>query len=316
MLQLPRPLLFALFLVVIGSGGSAEAASLALEPAKLQQLSVPADGHPLALWAREVRQPNGVIVLLHGRTWSALPDFDLQVPGDQRSVMQSLNARGYSTFALDLRGYGKTPRDATGWLTPGRAARDVIATLEWLAKEKKIERPVLLGWSFGSIVSQLAAQRRPDLISALILYGYPRDPASPTAGLTDPAQPAREVNTPERASSDFISPEVTPKRVIDAYVAAALAADPVRVDWHDQAQFAELDPAKVVTPTLVLQGERDPFAPADAQARLFTHLGTPDRQWVVLPGADHAALVEDVHPAFIAAVVAFVTRSGRDSVRQ
>jgi pimeloyl-ACP methyl ester carboxylesterase len=85
----------------------------------------------------------------------------------------------------------------------------------------------------------------------------------------------------------------------------------VRVDWNNPEQFAELDPAKVVTPTLVIHGERDPLAPIDAQSRLFTRLGTPDRQWVVLPGGDHAALVEDTHPAFIAAIVAFVARPGR-----
>ncbi|MGH8241021.1 MAG: alpha/beta hydrolase, partial [Steroidobacteraceae bacterium] len=63
---------------------------------RLQQFTVVAEGHPLALWAREVRRPRGAIVLVHGRTWSALPDFDLQVPGEQRSVMQALNAQGYS----------------------------------------------------------------------------------------------------------------------------------------------------------------------------------------------------------------------------
>src|SRR5690242_10861192 len=157
---------------------AAGVASDAVAAPKLEQLTVPADdGLALALWGREVAKPKGVIVLLHGRTWSALPDFDLQVPGDQRSVMQSLNARGYSAFALDMRGYGKTPRDATGWLTPDRAARDVAGVLEWLATAKKIQRPVLLGWSYGSLVAQLTAQRRPELMSALILFGYPRDPA-------------------------------------------------------------------------------------------------------------------------------------------
>jgi len=86
---------------------------------KLEQLTVKADdGLPLALWARQVARPRGVILLIHGRTWSALPDFDLQVAGEQRSVMQALNQKGYSAFALDLRGYGKSPRDATGWMTP------------------------------------------------------------------------------------------------------------------------------------------------------------------------------------------------------
>jgi pimeloyl-ACP methyl ester carboxylesterase len=269
---------------------------------------VPVDGHTLTLWAREVSRPKGVIVLLHGRTWSALPDFDLQVPGEKRSVMSSLNEKGYSAFALDMRGYGKTPRDATGWLTPDRAARDVIGTLEWLAGEKKIRRPVLLGWSMGSIVSQLAAQRRPELLSGLILFGYPRDPANPAPAQIVPAQPARSPNTKEAAASDFISPEVISRKIIDAYVAAALSADPVRVDWSNPEQFAELDPSKIVTPTLVIHGERDPLTPIDAQSRLFTRLGTPDRQWVVLPGGDHAALIEDTHPAFVAAIVAFVSR--------
>jgi pimeloyl-ACP methyl ester carboxylesterase len=166
-------------------------AAAAVAAPKLRQLAVPVDGHTLTLWAREVSRPKGVVVLLHGRTWSALPDFDLHVPGEKRSVMVSLNERGYSAFALDMRGYGKTPRDSTGWLTPDRAARDVIGTLEWLARDKNIRQPVLLGWSNGSIVSQLAAQRRPELMSGLILFGYPRDPANPAPAQTVPAQPAR-----------------------------------------------------------------------------------------------------------------------------
>lgn len=282
---------------------------------KLQQLAVTSDGFTLALWAREVPRPKGAIVLVHGRTWSSLPDFDLEVKGagykNGRSVMQSLNARGYSTFALDLRGYGKTPRDATGWLAPDQAARDVNAALEWLAQSRHVSRPTLLGWSNGAVVVQLAAQRRPELISNLILFGYPRDPANPAPPQTIPAEPAREVNTRERAMSDFISPQVTPVAVVEAFVAAALAADPVRVDWRNPEEFAALDPARVVTPTLVIHGERDPFAPVPAQARLFTQLGTPDRQWVILPGADHAALLEDSHSAFIAAILAFVERPVR-----
>lgn len=285
--------------------------AVAFAAPKLQQLAVPADGHMLTLWAREVSRPKAVIVLIHGRTWSALPDFDLQVSGEQRSVMQSLNARDYSAFALDMRGYGKTPRDATGWLTPDRAARDVILTLEWLAQTKKVQRPVLLGWSMGSLVSQLAAQRRPELISSLILFGYPRDPDNPAPSQVVPAEPARAANTKEAAASDFISPEVVSQKVVDTYVAAALAADPVRVDWNNPEEFKELDPARVVMPTLILQGERDPLTPSDAQARLFTRLRTADRQWVVLPGGDHAALIEDTHPAFIAAIDSFIHRAGR-----
>ena len=70
------------------------------------------------------------MVLLHGRTWSARPNFDLQVPGEDLSLMDGLVEAGYAAFAVDLRGYGQTPRDETGWLNPDRAAKDLKAVLE------------------------------------------------------------------------------------------------------------------------------------------------------------------------------------------
>jgi pimeloyl-ACP methyl ester carboxylesterase len=229
--------------------------------------------------------------------------------------MRALNARGYSAYALDMRGYGATPRDASEWLTPERAAADVSVVLEWLEqhqadRSRKVatRRPVLLGWSMGSLVAHLVAQRHPELISDLILFGYPRDPAKPTPIEAAPTAAPREPNTRARAISDFISPAVISQAVIDAYVKAALASDPVRADWRDLQQFNELDPAKVSVPTLLLHGERDPLTPLDAQARVFTTLGHPDRQWSILAGGDHAALIEDTAPAFVAAIVAFIER--------
>ena len=88
----------------------------------LERREVRADGHPLSVWSK--RPPTvakGAIVLLHGRTWSALPNFDLHAAGQRVSLMDALVARGYAVYALDARGYGGTPRDSTGWLTPERA---------------------------------------------------------------------------------------------------------------------------------------------------------------------------------------------------
>ena len=79
-------------------------------------------GHSLALWEKRAPQPKRAIVLVHGRTWSSLPDFDLQVSGEHRSLMDALVAKGYAVYALDLRGYGATARDRTGWNSPDQAA--------------------------------------------------------------------------------------------------------------------------------------------------------------------------------------------------
>ena len=145
--------------------------------AALQHHTLDVDGHPMAVWEKSPENPTATIVLIHGRTWSSLPDFDLQVPGEDLSLMDGLVAEGFGTFAVDLRGYGGTPRDETQWLTPDRAARDVVEILRWVA-ERTGDLPALFGWSNGSMVAQLAAQRSGELMSALILFGYPVGPDS------------------------------------------------------------------------------------------------------------------------------------------
>jgi pimeloyl-ACP methyl ester carboxylesterase len=252
-------------------------------------------------------------LLVHGRTWSALPDFDLQVPGENRSLMDALVAEGYSAFAVDLRGYGRSPRDDSGWMSPDKAAADVNAVLSWIDSQFHAPaKPVLLGWSMGATVSQLAVQSRPDLVSALVLFGYWFDSAAPIPLAPEPVEPPRRATTAENAASDFIAPGVITRKAIDAYVKACLAADPIRVDWRRLDQFNALDAAKVTVPTLLLQGEHDPLANTDAHARVFTHLGTAERRWIVIAGGDHAALLEDTQPEFVASVVEFIERPRPD----
>jgi pimeloyl-ACP methyl ester carboxylesterase len=285
------------------------AASVALAQAALVKHTVTADGHPLALWEKRASHPKGTILLLHGRTWSSLPDFDLQVPGEHHSLMDALVARGYAVYALDLRGYGATPRDASGWDTPDRSAEDLSVALAWVAKNSKVAgKPALLGWSNGSTVSLLCALRHPDQISALVLTGYWKHPDSMIVTLPDTAKPAREKTTAEAAASDFIAPGAMSKRALDAYVAAALKADPVRTDWRHLEQWNAIDPGKVTVPTLLIQGELDPIAPTATQSAFFSRLGTADREWIVMAGGDHASLIENMQPAFVAAVVDFLER--------
>ena len=273
--------------------------------------TVTADGHPLALWEKRPAKPRRAIMLIHGRTWSTLPDFDLQVPGESLSLMDGLVAEGYATYGLDLRGYGRTPRDSTGWNTPDRVAADAAIALEWIASHSGVTgKPVLFGLVLGSMVSQLTAQRRPDLVSSVILFGYPTDPDTRTAVQPDTGQPARRATTAENAASDFRTPGTISELALKTYVAAALHDDPVRTDWRRLHQWNALDPAQVKVPTLLIQGELDPLAKTDAHAKFFARLGTPDREWVVIPGGDHAALLETTRARFIQAIVSFQERAG------
>jgi len=275
--------------------------------AELIKHAVDADGHSMALWEKSAINATEAILLVHGRTWSAIPDFDLQVKNEDLSLMDGLVAAGYAVYAIDMRGYGDTPRDETEWLTPDRAAEDLAIVINWISNQRVWRsKPHLFGWSMGATNAQLMAQRHPELISSLILFGYWFDNDQVIPNDTSNRMPQKLINTAEAAASDFIIDGAISKNAIDTYVAMALKADPVKVDWKRLDQYNALDPGKVTTPTLILQGEHDPIAPTDRQAKLFTRLGTAHKQWVTVPGGDHAAFMETPRAYFISSLVSFM----------
>jgi len=157
------------------------------------------------------------------------------------------------------------------------------------------------------MVAQLTAQRADSLISALVLFGYPvgQDRQFPEDS-GEVGAPPRTPTTAEAAASDFRVPGAISRRAVEEYVRQALEADPVRADWRNLWEWNELDPARVTVPTLLLQGEADPYAPTEDQAAFFSRLGTADRAWITLAGGDHAAHLETPRAAFIHALVAFL----------
>lgn len=173
------------------------------------------DGHPLRLYSRSPTtdrsssvnnssQNKRSILLLHGRTWSSQPVFDLRTSDSdekQQSTLQSLAELGFNAYALDLRGFGETPRDDGGYTTPNRCVEDVKCAIDWIARrhdenydkygdndnnealtaaESSIAmstKPALLGWSQGALVAQMYAQKHgPATLSDLVLFGTIYDP--------------------------------------------------------------------------------------------------------------------------------------------
>jgi pimeloyl-ACP methyl ester carboxylesterase len=266
-----------------------------------------ADGVPLAVWGKSPSSPDSAVLLIHGRTWSARPDFDLQVPGEELSLMDGLVAHGIATYAVDLRGYGDTPRDPSGWLIPNRAAADVVKVLEWIGqRHPDLAKPHLFGWSYGAMVSQLAVQRQPQLVSGLIMFGYPlRLGVSINPKNTSGEAPAL-ANTARAAAADFVTPGSISQRAIDGFVARALEHDPIRVDWRGLPQWLMLNAAKVTVPTLLIDAEHDPVTDEGVHLDVFSKLATNDKAWVKIPDADHAAFMEAPRDYFLQTMAAFI----------
>jgi alpha-beta hydrolase superfamily lysophospholipase len=138
------------------------------------------------------------------------------------------------------------------------------------------------------------------------LFGYPVNPAREFSDGPDQGEPPRLATTAEAAASDFIVAGSISQNAIDTYVREALRADPVRADWNQLQQWNALDAAAVSLPTLLLQGQFDPLAQTPAHATVFSALANPNRQWVVLAGGDHAALLETPRARLLSASVSFI----------
>lgn len=301
-----RNLLLSLTFLFCFSCTASQPAETTQSKSELIQHTVMSEGHPMAVWEKRAKDAKGVILFVHGRTWSGVPDFDLQVEGENLSLMDGLVEKGYTTYAVDLRGYGATPRDETEWLSPTKAALDINYVMEWISEENGGQKVHLFGWSMGSTSSLLATTKDDSHIATLTIFGFWMDLDQTIPEDKPGMAPAKIINTAEAASSDFITPGSISQKAIDTYVEMALKADPVKVDWRRMNEFHQIDPSVISVPVLLLQGEFDPIAPPDVQAKLFTRLKTGNKSWIVVAGGDHAAFMETPRDYFIQSLANFL----------
>lgn len=87
-----------------------------------------------------------------------------------RLVVNELDNNVYRSVALDVLGFGQSPKP--GWIqySIDDHARSVIATIG----RRRFKKPVVLvGHSMGSLIATRVAAMRPDLVEHLILYQMP-----------------------------------------------------------------------------------------------------------------------------------------------
>eukprot|EP00978_Attheya_sp_CCMP212_P022281 scaffold66295_cov43-Attheya_sp.AAC.3 len=309
------------------------------------------DGHPLSVYGihsegQTLDAGRRPVLLLHGRTWSAIPVYHLlggpknaakNEPGRaSRSFIEELYDSGVQPYTFDFRGFGGTPHDSNGCVEPNVCVHDTEDVLRFIASRHGLDKshanpdmalehdemPVLLGWSQGALVAQLMAQKSPDLISKLILYGsiydplvrYPRAPLYTSGSAPKVMEPVE--NTFDGAIEDFTVEGTIPPEPARLFAEAGLTSDPIKAQWTHLYHFNNCDPARVQVPTLVVAGDQDPYAPLRVQSDLFFNLGRgADRTWSIMSNADHAVHLLDGRHRFLKLVTAFAQNSMNDNCR-
>lgn len=237
------------------------------------------------------------VVLIHGYTDNAR-DWVPLVPwlqGHHRLIL------------LDIRGHGRSGKPDCCY-TRLDFAYDVKLLLDALG----IGRADIVGHSLGSIIAQTFAEYWPERTRRVVLIastGGPRPGAAPKPPKFDFAAQIRQLSEPIDPDSPFmmewwasptpVDPEFLRRQRVDS------AAIPLHV-WlavldqglGDLADLQRTLP-RLVAPTLLIWGEKDPIMEEDVRQTLREAL--PGAQVKIFPGLGHNPFWED--PAACAAVI-------------
>lgn len=220
---------------------------------------------------------------------------------------------------LDHRGNGRSlSDDPSGW-NLAQWGDDVRGFCDALG----IEKPIVLGVSFGGFVAQSYATRHPDHVGKLVLVS-----TAARMDLSEVYAAFERIGGPEarriaEAFWDHPTPEsrrIYRERCHPLYYTRSLG-DPHRndrsivrdaVSMHFAGPGNEMqrfdfraDLARVRCPTLVMSGERDPITPMAFGETIARHLPPDLAEFVRFPDAGHG-IVNDVPDAFLAKLRAFL----------
>lgn len=236
-----------------------------------------------------------VLLLVHGSSLSALPSYDLAVPG--YSMMEWFAERGYDVWTFDHEGYGRSTVTA-GNSDIASGVEDLKAVTAVIERETGQGAMAVYGMSSGALRAGGFAAASPERVTRLILDAFVwTGEGSPTlnerrkGAETFRTQARRPINH-EFVESIFKRDKegTTEPEVMNACATLQLSfgdSVPTGTYLDMTTRLPVVDPLAVQSPTLIIRGEHDGIATIEDVLAFFARLPNPDKQVAVIPGLAH-----------------------------
>jgi alpha-beta hydrolase superfamily lysophospholipase len=262
--------------------------------------------------------PRPVLFLVHGSSISSRSSFDLTVPGrGEYSVMNTFAQHGFDVWTMDHENYGRSSRtDSNSDIASG--VEDLKAAIELVAHETGQQKVHMFGESSGGLRAGAYAMVQPERVGRLVLAAFTyKGENSPT--LTERAKQLDYYRTHNRRlrDRDMIRSIATRDMPGTSDPAVMEFVADLELKFGDQvptgtyldmtAHLPIVDPAKVLSPVLLVRGEYDGIATVDDLSDFFKQLPNGDRQFVILPGMAHSVVLGLHRQQFWHAMHAFLT---------
>src|ERR1700684_1479918 len=303
----------------------AQAASAATEGGEIWSSEYWAKKGDIPLWmfrkrvgAPKAGEPSRpVLFFVHGSSVTSRT-FDLNVPGHgEYSVMNEFARYGFDCWTMDHENYGKSGR-TSGNADIASGVEDLKAAAEIVTRETGRQKYHFLGESSGALRAGAYAMARPERIDRLILAAFTyKGEGSPT--LTERAKQLDYYRTHNLRLRDrnMIRSIFTRDKVGTSDPALGEFVADQELKFGDQvptgtyldmtSHLPVVDPAKVLSPVLLIRGEYDGIATVEDLLDFYRQLPTGNRQFVILPGMAHSVVSGLNRQLFWHAMRAFLT---------
>ena len=259
-----------------------------------------------------------VLFMVHGSSNSARTSYDLQVPGQQFSMMDVFARYGYDVWTMDHEGYGYSSR-SSGNSDIKSGVEDLKLAAEVVKRETGQSKAHFFGTSSGAIRAGAYAQAQPDRVDRLVLSAFTyKGTDSPT--LADRSKQLEYYRTHNTRLRDraMIQSIFTRDNLASSYDPAAvnIMADQ-ELKFGDQvptgtyldmtSNLPLVDPTKVLSPVLLIRGDHDGIATVEDLFDFFRQLPNGDRQFVIVKETAHNPTMGKNRFLYWHAVNAFLT---------
>ncbi|MGD0435329.1 MAG: alpha/beta hydrolase [Bryobacteraceae bacterium] len=267
---------------------------------------------------RAGQTPLPVLFLVHGSSLSSRPSFDLTVPGHgEYSVMNMFAQYGFDVWTMDHENYGRSSRTESN-SDVASGVEDLKAAVEVVMRETGQSKVHIFGESSGALRAGGYAMARPERVDRLVLGAFTyKGENSPT--LAERAKQLDYYRTHNRRLRDraMIRSIYTRDKVGTSDPELGDFVADQELKFGDQvptgtyldmtAHLPLVDPAKVLSPVLLIRGEYDGIATVKDLVDFYQRLPTGDRQFVILPGMAHSIVSGLNRQLFWHAMRAFLT---------
>ncbi|MFX0211248.1 MAG: alpha/beta fold hydrolase, partial [Candidatus Hodarchaeota archaeon] len=230
-------------------------------------------------WKPQTKPKKEAILIFHGIT---------AYSGPYELLAKPLSQKGYSTFALDLRGHGLSDGNRGDYPSKERLVKDLCETITFI--KQKIPHIILLGHSLGVLSSLIAANHCLEDIDGLILLSAART-------FRPGVYPKISISTKLRI---LISSILFPtKPVITYYREGMLGSEDPLFNFRYTFRFMKIFRAKDLKipktfnfPIFVGLGEHDELFTVEAGRELYDEIPSNNKEFFIIPGAKHAEFPE------------------------